>query len=86
MHFLVLAYLKFNNMKPQDVMFFVLGILLLFSRKPKYFVFAGLSCLVLAIPLFAAWVFFTAERLAWYAAVFFFVFIIFSLLESGKVQ
>jgi len=73
-------------MKPQDILFFALGVLLLFSRKPKYFVFAGLFCLILAIPLFSAWIFFTAERLVWYAAVFFFVFIIFSFLESHKVQ
>jgi len=31
----------------------------------------GLCCLALAIPLFKFWIFFTAERLTWYAAAFF---------------
>lgn len=58
-------------MKPQDIIFFVSLALLLALRRPVLFVWAGLGCLVLAIPLFATWTFFTAERLTWYAAGFF---------------
>lgn len=58
-------------MKPQDIMFImILGILVL-VRKPSLFVVAGLVSLVFAIPLFSTWVFFTAQRLTWYAGFFF---------------
>ncbi len=73
-------------MKIQDIGFFILLIMLIFLRRPTLFVWAGLLSLILAIPFFATWVFFTAQRLVWYAAAFFFVFTIFSLLESRKVQ
>lgn len=58
-------------MKIQDVAFFFILAVLFFLRRPVLFVWAGLGCLVLAIPLFATWTFFTAERLTWYAAAFF---------------
>lgn len=68
-------------MKIQDVLFIAVLIGLLvykqslrsgdLKKDPKWFVVAGLGLLVLAIPLFATWTFFTAERLTWYAAAFF---------------
>ena len=73
-------------MKPQDIIFFVSLVVLLVLRRPVLFVWAGLGCLVLAIPLFATWTFFTAERLTWYAAVYFLVFILISLLRPHKVE
>ena len=73
-------------MKLQDIGFFFVFMSLLALRRPVLFVWAGLSCLVLAIPLFARWTFFTAERLTWYAAAFFFTFILISLLWPRKVQ
>lgn len=73
-------------MKIQDSLFIAVLVILLAMRKPRYFVFAGLVSLTLAIPLFAVWIFFTAQRLVWYAAAFFFMFILFSLLRPSKVQ
>ena len=73
-------------MKIQDSIFIAVLVVLLVLRKPKYVTVAGLVGLALSIPLFALWVFFTAERLVWYAAAFFFLSIVFSLLESRKVQ
>ena len=73
-------------MKPQDIVFFLTFGVLLASRKPRLLVFAGLGSLVLAIPLFATWTFFTAERLTWYAAAFFMAFIIISTLRPHQVQ
>ena len=61
-------------MKIQDVAFFVVFLGLIFFRKPKVFVYAGLISLLIAIPLFTKWVFFTAERLTWYASLFFLLF------------
>lgn len=73
-------------MKIQDITFlFSLG-LLFALRRPVLFVWAGLGCLVLAIPLFATWTFFTAERLTWYAVAYFLMFILISLLFPRKVQ
>ncbi|MFH1833035.1 MAG: hypothetical protein ABH816_02600 [Candidatus Levyibacteriota bacterium] len=71
-------------MKIQDVMFFVIFAVLLWRRDPKLAVLAGLVCLVVSIPLFNLWVFFTAERLTWYAGAFFFLSIIFYLINSKK--
>lgn len=73
-------------MKPQDALFFIVFGVLLVLRKPQLFVIIGLSCLVLAIPLFATWTFFTAERLTWYAAVCFAIFILISLRKPNTVQ
>ena len=57
-------------MKIQDIAFFLALITLLIIRKPTLFVYAGLLCFALAIPLFAGWIFFTGERLTWYGAGF----------------
>lgn len=55
-------------MKPQDIVFFITLAFLL--KRPGWFLGAGLTCFLLAIPLFAQWIFFTAERLTWYGAAF----------------
>lgn len=69
-------------MKLQDIGFFLALIVLLFLRKPRYFIIAGLVCFGMAIPLFATWTFFTAERLTWYSAAFILVFLIKFSLRS----
>lgn len=66
-------------MKIQDILFFVVLVVLFYLRKSHYFIFTGLFCLILAIPLFYYWIFFTADRLVWYAAAFFLSSILFSL-------
>jgi hypothetical protein len=73
-------------MKIQDIGFLIVLTMLLISRKERWFVYAGLISLVVAIPLFSKWVFFTAERLTWYAGAFFLVFILSTLvLRKEKV-
>ena len=47
------------EIKPQDILFIAVLVLLLIKRDPKLFVWAGLGSLILAIPLFATWTFFT---------------------------
>jgi uncharacterized membrane protein len=69
-------------MKPQDIAFIISLAILLFFRKPIFFVVAGLICFVLAMPLFAFWVFFTAERLVWYGASFIFLGILLMLFKK----
>lgn len=73
-------------MKPQDIVFFFILGALLAVRKPRLFVWAGLACLAVSIPLFATWTFFTAERLTWYAAAFFAVYILISHTSRHTVQ
>lgn len=73
-------------MKIQDVAFFIILLILLVIRKPILFVWTGLGMLALSIPLFSFHIFFTAERLTWYAAAFFLFFILFSFLPSSKVK
>ena len=60
-------------MKPQDIIFIILLVFLLWKRNPLLAVWSGLLSLITSIPLFATWIFFTAERLTWYAAAFFLV-------------
>ena len=57
-------------MKIQDFGFLLVFAVLLILRRPKLLLIAGLVSWILAIPLFATWVFFTAERLTWYGAAF----------------
>lgn len=58
------------EIKPQDIVFFLSLGSLIYLKKPLLSSVFALFCLLLAIPLFAFWVFFTAERLTWYAGVF----------------
>lgn len=66
-------------MKPQDIAFIIIFIVLIALRKPKLLVAAGILCLLISMPLFAKWIFFTAERLTWYAAAFFLIAIVVNL-------
>lgn len=71
-------------MKIQDIVFIGTLIALLIIRKKTWFVYTGLACLLLAIPLFSKWVFFTAERLTWYAAGFFLISVCLSVIEDRR--
>lgn len=79
-----MKYNKTDDMKLQDILFFVVIVALVWKRSPKILVLTGLLLLVLAIPLFAAWTFFTAERLTWYAASCFLLAIVFFLWQLKK--
>jgi len=63
-------------MKPQDIVFLIILLTLFIAKKPRLLVWVGLLCILLAMPLFSFWVFFTAERLVMYAAGFLFIAII----------
>ncbi|OGG34484.1 hypothetical protein A2363_04770 [Candidatus Gottesmanbacteria bacterium RIFOXYB1_FULL_47_11] len=63
-------------MKPQDTVFFFLLVGLILVRKPRLFLVSGLVCWVLSIPLFAKWIFFTAERLTWYGVAFVLIYLL----------
>lgn len=66
-------------MKPQDIFFVLIFIFILFKRDSRLFILAGLASLIISIPLFAFWIFFTAERLIWYGAGFFLLAILLQL-------
>ena len=65
-------------MKLQDVVFLIVLLFLVLKHNPKWATIAGIICLSLSIPLFSFWIFFTAERLTWYAAAFFLLSVILS--------
>jgi hypothetical protein len=71
-------------MKPQDIIFVLILLILFFLRKPKLFEIIGLLCLVLAIQLFAQWVFFTAQRLTMYGAAFILIGAVWELVKMGR--
>lgn len=72
-------------MKPQDLLFFLILLGLVIKGSAKGAAMAGLICLVLAIPLFAKWIFFTAERLTWYSVGFFLLAIVLSFFSFNKI-
>jgi len=72
------------DFKPQDILFLVILVLLLLKRDAKLFVWAGLVFLILSIPLFASWIFFTAQRLTWYAFTFFTIAVILNLIKTRR--
>jgi hypothetical protein len=63
-------------MKPQDIGFIFVLIALLLIKKPRLFLYTALASWIVAIPLFAAWTFFTAERLTWYGAAFILLYLL----------
>ncbi len=69
-------------MKIQDIVFLIIFILVIIKRNSRWATIAGIICLLLSIPLFALWVFFTAQHLVWYAAAFFLLSI--ALLFNNK--
>lgn len=73
-------------MKIQDIVFLATFTGLWFvPGRNKYF-YVGLLSLVAAMPLFATWTFFTAERLTWYAAAFILVHIGLQYKELTKKE
>lgn len=70
-------------MKIQDIAFIIVFLIVILLRNPRIAAGFGIICLIFAIPLFAFWVFFTAERLVWYAAAFFILSAVF-LLNKKK--
>jgi hypothetical protein len=68
-------------MKIQDVLFFVIFAILIWKNNPVAAVWVGIVSLVLSIPLFSFWIFFTAERFTWYAGAFFLLAIILYLFN-----
>lgn len=63
-------------MKIQDILFLALFVLVVLMRKPRIALITGILSLLLSIPLFYLKIFFTAERLTWYASAFILVGII----------
>lgn len=71
-------------MKIQDILFAVVFIALILKKNPKIPAILGIISLVLSIPLFSFWIFFTAQRLTWYAAGFFVLSIFINLFSLRK--
>lgn len=71
-------------MKPQDILFIIVFIALLITcrKRSSVFVWAGITCLAVSIPLFSFWIFFTAQRLVYYASGFILVGIIVMLAQE----
>lgn len=70
-------------MKIQDIVFLILFALLAYKQSPKLSAKFGIIALIVAIPLFTFWIFFTAERLVWYAAAFFLLCVAQELLRKS---
>ena len=66
-------------MKFQDIIFLIIFLVVILKRDSRLSTIAGIICLILSIPLFALWVFFTAQHLVWYSTAFFLLSIVFLL-------
>ena len=73
-------------MKIQDLIFIAIFSLVIWRRNYRLALGLGLGCLVLAIPLFKFWIFFTAERLTWYAAAFILLALGLKLLKQSRTN
>lgn len=73
-------------MKIQDILFFALLIFLVYKQNPKLSATFGILALIASIPLFSLWIFFTAERLVWYAAAFLLLCITQYLLRKSEAK
>lgn len=71
-------------MKPQDLIFIVVFLVVIGLHNSKIAAIIGIALLLLSIPLFYEWVFFTAQRLTYYAAALFLVAIILHLISTRK--
>lgn len=71
-------------MKPQDIIFILILIILLYKRKAEWFVYTGLACLIVSAPLFYFKIFFTAQRLTYYAVAFFTIAVLIYILKLKK--
>lgn len=69
-------------MKVQDIGFLIILSFLIWRGNHRLATMVGLICLILAIPLFSLWIFFTAQRLVMYAAVFFALSIIMMVFNN----
>lgn len=67
-------------MKIQDILFIIIFAILIYKSNPRVATSVGLLSFVFSVPLFSAWVFFTAERLVWYG----FAFILLAAIQSFK--
>ena len=67
------------DFKPQDLLFVIIFTLLLLKKDAKWFVIAGIISLVISIPLFSQWIFFTAQRLVYYSLAFFLIAVLLNL-------
>lgn len=73
-------------MKLQDIVFFIILAVLLWKRNSNRLTIAGLLSLLISIPLFATWKFFTAVRLIWYAGAFFSTIVIVEIWKLKRVK
>lgn len=71
-------------MKPQDIVFIIGFLLILYKRNSNLSVAVGIILLLFSMPLFSLWIFFTAERLVMYAAAFFLLAIIFNIIALNR--
>lgn len=71
-------------MKIQDIIFILIFILLIYKQNSRLAVLAGIILIFMSLPLFAKWIFFTAEHLVWYAAAFFLLGIFLELIGLNK--
>jgi presenilin-like A22 family membrane protease len=71
-------------MKIQDILFGITYISLILIGKPQIWIFTALTCLAISSVLYYFRIFFTAERLVWYASAFILTNIIMLIYSRGQ--
>lgn len=71
-------------MKIQDILFIIILLLLLWKRKPEWLVGVAIFSVIIAVPLFAKWIFFTAERLTYYGFGFLLCAVVILFIQEAR--
>jgi len=84
--FYAIIHFRLKEMKIQDIAFLLVFALLAWKQNARLAVLSGIICLIFSILLFSFWIFFTAERLTWYAGGFLLLAIILYLFKLFKIN
>ncbi|OGG10122.1 hypothetical protein A2154_00145 [Candidatus Gottesmanbacteria bacterium RBG_16_43_7] len=71
-------------MKIQDIILGGLALLLIYKRDNRLLITIAMLLLLISIPLFSLRIFFTAQRLTYFAALFIFIAILFQTIGISR--
>jgi len=66
----------------QTTILFTILVALIITRKPRLFFLASLVCVILSIPLYSFWIFYTAQKLVEFAFYFLAFGVVFSFINN----
>lgn len=68
----------------QSGILFILTVLVFITRKPQWLIGLALGFIALSMPLFALWIFFTAQQLIYFGFLALFLAVVLILLKTNQ--